>query len=238
MAVKRPSAPPFCHGVILLTCTVHTGANISHLKQRQADQRLALYKASIGRWLTETPYHIVAVDNSGYTEPLHDLPAQQARYEQLGFVDGQDLVSEDVGPFAVSQVVSDPSKGNHELAAIRYALRNSVFIRRAAKADTWIIKVTGRFFIPEFHMYLQSLAAPRYLAVRQSNPKMCQMVGARKHVAAKFLFRPVHKRDVMIEDYYEARLKEAWAHGKVLAMPPLPIPPTRGGGDGRVFTYL
>ncbi len=101
--------------IILLTCTVRVQRNIGHLIQTNAPEREATYKTSIKQWLTQTPFRVVAVENSGVQLSLAwlelDKNAYKDRYEPIAF----DERNEVCAPHGNS------SKGIHELYAINKA---------------------------------------------------------------------------------------------------------------------
>ena len=216
--------------IVLLTCTVRPPAHITNLKHRDPSSRLQVYNTAIRQWAADPAFRVVVVDNSGFQGLARGFPTVEAiAYDERTDPD-----------LRVSQPwfqVQDPNKGAHELAAVRTALRRSMTLR-TAHPDTWVIKVTGRFFVPDLHRHLATDQAHQAVAVRQHDPNMCQLLGARlRHMDS--LFRGVPHVDMLMETEYRSRLDhDDWARGRVLDLPVLPIPVTLGGGELTPFTHL
>ena len=125
-----------------MTCTVNINPTKSWVFQRGAQDRLETYLKSITQWLIKTNFNIVIVENSGFDfEPL--LPQSQ-RLEIIGFRESE--LAE------ATYLHYNDSKGASEVFAIQYALSRSRFIHE--QQTNFVIKVTGRFFIPELESYL------------------------------------------------------------------------------------
>ena len=211
---------------IILTCTVNVGKNIRVLAQKDSNERKQLYLNSINSWINYTPFNIIVVDNSGYTFP------------ELTPTDKLQIVSyteEALPEPARSILASDPSKGIHEIYAINYAYRNSKF----TNCD-FIIKVTGRYYIPNLETYLKE---PLPDFIRQNNNSRCELVGCKKEYF-NYLFNVSleyngneHNRD-FIEIIYKRRIDNMDKIKKVLNLQPLKIPATRTGSGGVINQYL
>ena len=134
---------------ILLTTTVHVD-DTNHLYQKNKEERIQTYLASIHQWLlTDLP--IVVVENSGYTFP--DLKG--TRVEVITFKNEED---KEFHSFLKS-LIQLKGKGLYEIRSIRYAYEHS----RLLKQCTHFMKVTGRYFIPSLEGILQSLLLPKQL---------------------------------------------------------------------------
>jgi len=204
--------------VILLTATARVHQNIHCLTQRDADERVSGYVTSILQWLSETSLPIVVVENSGYDFP--QVPRSR-RLEVLSFKES------DQPDAAYLQGAS--SKGKHEFYAIDYALRNSRFLSRCG----FVVKVTGRYFVPQMEGILAAMPAGTS-ALRQQDPGRCEIVGA-SAAAVPTVFHK-YAEDNHVEDVWRRRLDGLGGH--VLSLPSLPIPATRAGGNGSVVTEL
>ena len=68
------------------------------------------------------------------------------------------------------------SKGTHEVFSSYYAKRQSKLISQCG--CNFIIKVTGRFYIPEFENYLKEQDLSKIQALRQNDNLKCQIVGS------------------------------------------------------------
>ena len=204
--------------VILLTCTVHI-SNVSNIRQVDPAEREETYKASIRRWVTETPFRIVTVENSGFAMSPAWLGVASDRYEAISYDARTD-----------PKARISTSKGIYEVDAINRALQQSVFL----SAAPFFVKVTGRFFIPDLYdIFVASNL--NFNAVRQSDANECQVIGCRTGFAA-VLFHPDIEGHV--ESSYKKRLDTAehgWTRNSVLVLPPMKIPPTRTGGYGHII---
>jgi len=69
---------------------------------------------------------------------------------------------------------NNDSKGASEIFSINYAFDNSTI----TKKSTFIIKITGRFFIPELENYLNNYDLNNYDCLTQNNRDRCEMVGS------------------------------------------------------------
>ena len=115
--------------VIILTTTVFV-QNKCYLFQIDPVERLNTYLKSIKQWLTQTKFKILVVENSGY--PFNELQNSD-RLEIISFDEGNS---------------DNNSKGASELFSIDYALNHTKF------QYDFVIKITGRYFIPKFEEYL------------------------------------------------------------------------------------
>ena len=152
--------------VILLTTTVHVNNNKHFILQKNPVERINTYLKSILEWLRETSLKIVVVENSGYDfkilKPL--LEEHKDRFEIISFDE------ETVDPDSYKT----NSKGTSELLSINYAYNNSKLI----KEGDFIIKITGRYFVPELEEYLKNFNLNEYDCLRQHNFNRCEMVGS------------------------------------------------------------
>ena len=155
------------------------------------------------------------------------------KFEQVVFDEATDPDLGAAEPWFSTKV---RNKGAHELASIRVALARSALIR-TAQPHTWIVKVTGRFFVPGLETHLLGPAARGFIAVRQADPNSCQLVGCRLG-ASEGLFRGTTRPETDAEITYRQRLRESWAWDKVLVLPKMPIAQTKGGGHKHPFTHL
>ena len=158
--------------VIILTCTVNRQAKIvERIPGGQSDtkERAETYIKSIKKWLYETSLPIIVVENSGYEFPELEFEKEmfKERFEMILF--NETTLQE------AAYLKDNYSKGTHEVFSIYYAKRQSKLI--AQSACNFIIKVTGRFFIPEFENYLKQYDLSKIKALRQNRDLSCQIVG-------------------------------------------------------------
>jgi hypothetical protein len=208
---------------ILLTCTVNTGKNINSLVQTDSQERKRMYLSSIKNWLEKTSFNIVVVDNSNYTFPEI---TNTNRFEKISY-------SEDSLPEPSKTILeNDPSKGTHELYAINYAFDNSKLLK---KSD-FIIKVTGRYFIPDLIKYIK-YPLPDF--IRQNNPTRCEIVGCKKKWF-RYLFNPKleYQNNEYNNDFIEIIYKRRIDGKNSVVLPDLTIPATKTGSGGNIVTSL
>jgi hypothetical protein len=212
--------------VVLLTCTAQPQGNIRHLAQTKSSDRIAAYDTSLTQWLTQTDFPVVIVDNSGYAYPNVKELVNPDVHEILAY-------EEKDAPHAAG-LQSCEHKGIHELYAVQYAIKNSAIIRRAS----FVIKVTGRFFVPGLGRVCRERGVgddAAIMALRQKNKGLCQIVGCRwdavPHVFASRVF------DDYVETDYRDRMN-VFPSKNILTLPKLRIPRTREGGSGKYLTSL
>jgi hypothetical protein len=130
---------------IILTCTV----NVTSLSSFQVNKqdRINTYLRSIKKWLTNTKFNIIVVENSGYDfkELIEDQNKFKDRFEIITFIEKPEN-------YPTFQMHLE-SKGGLEINSIHYAYNNSRFLQKS----TFIIKITGRFFIKDFENFLNKL---------------------------------------------------------------------------------
>jgi len=142
---------------IILTTTVNVQPKC-YLYQTDPIERLSIYKESIKQWIS-TNFKIVVVENSGYTFPEF---MENDTFEKITF-------NESELPEA-GYLKGNSSKGASELFSINYAINNS----RILKPGDFIIKITGRYFIPDFNVNLLS----GFDALIQNDRESCEIIGS------------------------------------------------------------
>ena len=153
---------------IILTTTVNTHNNIQYLYQKDPTSRIRTYLKSILQWLNNTQLNIVLVENSGYN--FIELDKEKEKFKDRFEV----IVFDDSKLPETLFMRNTPSKGRHEIFAINYAFNHSNLL----KTSNFIIKVTGRFFIPEFEEYLKNYDLNNYDCLVQNNRNRCEVVGS------------------------------------------------------------
>ena len=211
---------------IILTTTVNVFSNIDCCVQPDKDERINTYLHAIRQWLEKTKLHIILVENSGYDFP--ELAAEKARYkhrfEVFSFKE-DDL--EEAG-----YLKDRRSKGDHELFAIQYAYKNSKFVNYSL----FIIKVTGRYYIPGFEEYLKEVDINNYSVIMQHQIERCEMVGSNHKCFYQLFDLKLLNEDgnyeEMVEKVYKYRIsciKNAH-HSRIFD-----IEPTQRGGVNEIF---
>ena len=216
---------------ILLTSTVYVNTHLLHLYQRNADTRLAAYMKSIKRWLRETNFKIVLVENSAYSFPelAEFLDTYPDRLEVITFCEYNEVNAD--------YLKSEKEKGACELFAMNYAAQHS----RLIAESTFIVKVTARFFVPELHHYLSRIPVQDYLALSQNDGHRCEMVGARKDYFSKIFDKSIincrGKKEGHVENIYWERI-QSLPENSVLRCKEFMIEPTGRGGVNEVYNTI
>lgn len=153
---------------IILTTTVTISEYIQCIKQRDPTERLNTYLKAINNWIALTNFKIILVENSGYSFPEleHLRESNKDRFEIISF-DQNEL--EDA-----CHLIREKAKGVCEVFSINYAIKHSKLLQ-----DTnFIIKVTGRYYIPELQNYLEKYDLNLYDCLTQHDRDRCEMVGS------------------------------------------------------------
>jgi len=210
---------------IILTTTVTVQDKV-YLFQTDAQERSQVYVKKIKQWLYQSNFNIVVVENTGYTfEELNEEKEKfKDRFEVISYVESE-LES-------ANFLKGNPYKGASEVFAIQYAYNISPLCQRS----NFIIKITGRFFIPHLEEYLKSFELDEYDVLTQNRTCRCEMLGC--HASH---FRIVFNTNLIdgngqysgnVEDIYQYRcsLFENKIH-----CPEFSIEGTQRGGINEVF---
>jgi len=209
---------------IILTCTVYVNNKKCCLVQINPVERIKTYLKSIRQWL-KTNFHIIVVENSGYTFPglTNEKIKYRDRFEVIT------LNASDEPPYLRNSI----SKGASELFSIHYAFIKSSII----KQSNFIIKVTARYFIPDLENYLKRYDLDTYDCLTQNNRDRCEMVGCHYNFFSTifniYLF-DIKGYNGHIEDLWKLRTSKCNA----LVCNPFTIEPTLRGGENEVYTTI
>jgi hypothetical protein len=125
----------------------------------------------------------------------------------------------------------NPYKGASEVFAIEWAYKNA----RIVSAD-FVIKITGRFFIPDLEDYLSGFVIDRWDVLVQNKKNRCEMLGCHKNIFDVVFNTKLLNRngdyDGNVEDVYEFRCEK---YKKIIHCPVFEIEPTQRGGINEVF---
>jgi hypothetical protein len=216
--------------IILLTTTVNVQNKIALLQTDPYD-RINTYTKSVYQWLSKTNLPIVIVENTGYSFPEWNNWKEEYkdRFEVISFCENE--LDE------AQYLKNNDSKGASEIFAINYAYLHSKIISKYS----FIIKVTGRFFIPKLEIFLESIDINSYFGLTQNNISCCQIVGTNISYFDN-IFHPnlINKNgnyDGHVENIYKERMLDL-PENKVLRCPIFEIEPTLEGGGSKIFTSL
>jgi len=217
---------------ILLTTTVKTPKHISWLKQRNSHERLNMYIKKINKWLNNTNFNIVVIENSGYNFAEYYNNLDEKFKNRIEFIS----YSYDNIPLNEKEFLDKKeAKGQHELHAINYAYDKSNFIK---KSD-YIIKITGRYFIPDLENILNNkLNENNFIKiVRQSrkwrNWNRCEIIGCHKSVFNLLFLFPA--KDDMVETEYMIRGNNI---GSIYELPEMRLDEPTMQGVGKIQKTL
>ena len=154
---------------ILLSSTVFIQPIKGYLVQRNHNDRLDAYLKAIKQWLDKTSFNIVLVENSGYTfdELANYKTKYKDRFQIISFIEENIKDS--------TYIKNCDSKGSSEMLSLSYAYYNSELVSKSE----FVIKVTGRFFIPNFQEYLEQNNILNYDTICQNDRMRCEMVGCK-----------------------------------------------------------
>jgi len=205
--------------IIILTTTVNV-QDKCYLHQTDPEERLKIYLKSISQWIN-TSFKIIVVENSGYTFPEFE---QSNRFEVISF-------NEKTLPEA-SYLIGNNSKGASELFSINYSLKHSKILT----PGDFIIKITGRYFIPKIEKCLDRIES--FDALIQNDRSSCEIIGC-SFAQKDFVFNTSTVLDGVecnhIEFLYKSRIKLL---NKVLILKKLNIEPTPMGGANVIRVSL
>ena len=208
---------------IILTSTVHVYNNIDCCYQKNPKNRIQTYLTSILQWLNYTNFNIILVENSGYNFNELDKEKQifKNRFEFISMDENK-----------IDNFIKSNNKGINEIFAINYLYKNSKLIH----LSNFIIKVTGRFFIPELEEYLKNYDLNKYDCLVQNNRNRCEMVGSHyKNFNYIFYFHP-HMN--VIEDLEDVWLKRTSKLNNILICKKFNITATQRGGVNEIYTNI
>jgi hypothetical protein len=213
---------------IILTSTVNINSKKYFLHQVNKNERLQSYLKSVLQWLKKTDLKIILVENSGYKyEELHQYLSD--RFEIISFKEDE---LQDVDG---KNVFNCTSKGISELYAINYAFNHSKIIEHDEL--TFIIKITARFFIPNFDNFLATYNLTYYDCLTQNESSRCEIVGSR-YDNFKSMFNIYNEQSCFthhVEALYESRAR---SFKNVLRCDLFQIESTPRGGAPMSFTDL
>jgi hypothetical protein len=203
--------------IIILTTTVFV-QDKCYLQQTDPLERLNVYIKSISQWIN-SPFKIIVVENSGYTFPEFE---RSERFEVISF-------NESELPEA-NYLKGNNSKGASELFSINYSLKKSKILT----PGDFIIKITGRYFIPD--LCLDRLEA--FDALIQNDRSSCEIIGC-SFEQKDFVFNTSDILDGTpcnhIEFLYKSRVQ--LLH-RVMILKKLNISPTTMGGANVIRVSL
>jgi len=231
--------------LIILTCTVNVNYFKSYIYQSNPNDRLKCYLKSIKQWLELTHFKICVVENSGYTFP--ELVEYTEKYnDRFEIVTFNELNLTD----KLEHLIYNSSKGASEIYSIIYAQKNTKF----NKHTNFIIKITGRYFIPDLQDILIKLnikTNTRHIGIthnndmiiglRQSDNSRCEIIGIHMLFFNLIFWFNLSDDDNKffphVEDVYRNRFK-LLNQDNIINLPKCKIEPTQMGGGNQINAEL
>tara|TARA_Y100000389_G_scaffold184242_1_gene202509 strand:+ start:787 stop:1485 length:699 start_codon:yes stop_codon:yes gene_type:complete len=224
--------------VVILTTTVNTSPNVCCVYQKKKEQRLKTYLKSIEFWIKKTNVSIVVVENSGYPfDEFNELKdAYSDRLEFITFNNSRQFLNEHDYIFLNNgKPHQGRSKGQHELYAINKVFTSSILIRKLH--PDFIIKITGRYYIPNFENILNRNLDEDTSILVQNNQDECMVLGCKTEFIGKLFEFPSNQTKDFIENVYKERIKDI--PGNKLVLPRLQLEwKTQQGGVNKVHGFI
>jgi len=174
------------------------------------------------KWLHNTKFNIVLVENSGYN--FNELDDEKKRFKDRFEV----IVFDETN---LDECIKDAcAKGVHEMFAINYAFYNSKLL----SSSNFIIKVTARFFIPEFEEYLNNYDLNNYDCLVQNNRDRCEVVGSHVKIFS-YIFEMYTEYDNCVEMLWKERISK---YNNILVCKIFQIDETQRGGAENPYTNI
>jgi len=218
---------------ILLTSTIRINPSVHWLAQRDSEERKNIYLKSIKQWLENTSLDICLVENSGYTFP--ELDEYKEKYKERF-----DIISYDEKTLPESHhLKTSTSKGQCELFALNYAFNHS----KRLGSSKFVIKITGRYYIPGLEQFLSEVDYTNKYALQQNNSARCEMVGAHRDYF-KTIFNPRMTTPdgntfmPHMESYIQYQMGHSLKEHNRITCPVFPIEETIGGGEKQTFDTI
>ena len=218
----------FSKTCIVLTTTVNVHPNSSF--QVDKVERINTYVTAIRKWLAFTGFNIVVVENSGHA-------FDELKSESNVFKDRFEIVT--FNQVEESNFKEDQMhlrcKGGLEIESIHYAYNNSSFVKKS----TFVVKITGRFFVPYFNEYINSIDVDNCDGLKQFFNFRCEIVGCHiknfHNIFNRNLFCENGIYDYHVENVYEYRFS---LYKNIITCPKFRIEPTQRGGLNEVYHSL
>lgn len=216
---------------ILLTTTVSVKKDMRFIAQSDKDERVQTYLKSIRQWLEKTDYKVVVVENSGYM-------FEELRKEKIQYKDRFEIITFNEETLKGAEYLKEiKNKGDHEVFAIQYAYENSKLLHDS----DFIIKITGRYYVPGLQPYLQRTYLKQYHAISQYDSDRCELIGC-SNEAFPMMF-DLNMEDEkgynpQAESVYKYRMTKKIESKELLVLPAFVIEPTKRGGVAEIFTVL
>lgn len=214
---------------IILTTTVFVDFVKCNLEQIDPSSRLETYIKAILQWLSKTNFNIILVENSGFHYSCLDFEKEyyRDRFEVITFNERELKETE--------YLRENIAKGASEIFAINYVFRHSLRIH----ASKFIIKITGRYFIPELEEYLRDFSLDKYDCLAQNSRDRCEMVGCHYRMFSQIfdphLLNENGEYDGHIENIWKMRTSKC---KNVFVCKEFVIERTQRGGDPSCYITI
>ena len=212
--------------------TIKPRKGVGFIHQKSTKSRLDTYLKSIKNWLEHTKFNIIVVENSGYH--FNELNEEKKRYANRFEV----IVFDESKQADTEYLKYITAKGAGEAYAINYAFNNSKLLDNS----DFMIKITGRYFIPGLESFLGKYNLYNYDALRQHDKDRCEIVGASKHafplVFNQYMVNSKGELFWHVESVYKYRISHFFPKKRQIRCPKFKIEPTPRGGINEIVSEL
>ena len=119
--------------------------------------------------------------------------------------------------------------GIHELFAINYAFNHSILL----PSSFFIIKITARFYIPDFEEYLSTYNLTNYDCIVQNDRNRCELVGCKYKYFSHIFSMCINN------NYIESEYKNKTSiYKNILICKLFTIDATQRGGVNQIYTTI
>lgn len=209
--------------IILLTASIKV-KGVPFVERNKYDDRIKDYSCSIHKWMRNKNLKIIFCENTGADL---DFVYQTKEKNNLNILE--------ILSYNDNEDAKIKGKGFSELKMINYVLKNSKIIDE----NSFIIKVTGRFYIKNIKSYLLALSKQNLPFVNVNFLKQMSMADSRffgfhKNFFEQYLLKYSNKVDDNKNYFFEHALRDATLQSMLEGhfIKPLPILPLFDGYFG------
>jgi len=211
---------------IILTTTVNVNKSIYQINKID---RINTYLKSIKEWLENTKLQIVVVENSGYKfeELNNELEKYKERFEIITYNEANEN--------EMKHIQNNTSIGISEIYSINYAFNKSKKIQNSK----FIVKITGRYFIPDFETYISEFDLNNYDVLVQNDKTRCEIVGANiKNFGDVFKIKNNNQYLIYNGHIETVYTKRCSIYKNIIRCKKFNIVPTQRGGVNQIWDNL
>lgn len=214
--------------LLILTSSVYPHNNIYHLYQKDYESRLKTYLSSFGKWILETTFKIIIVDNTNY--PYNELTNICRDNLLILHYDYNNIELE----FEHLFLKDCKEKGMHEMYSIYYALSHI--------PPSWNIeyffKLTGRYFIPNFDKFVSNIPCDKNIFLQYASKK-CELYGCtRLFIELLFAMPNDTEKQTILENIICNRTSNQSLRQHIYRFPKLDVVPVIKGSRNEIIFII